>query len=202
MLSDAKMVWGIFRLKVKLIDVSLWSQIPSCRVRSRDVLQGPGKLTSTKINPQRETFLLRDKLPNWFRSQSRFRPYQEPHHPRHSSSKDRYNGGVSNAGGFRSGLVLIPRFCQSCFGSFPIFCQDFPNLFGELLRGFFSEFCPAIPLLGLLTAPTRNSPERVRDTIRTFPEKSGKPPGFSSIRLKPFRSISYLVRFLESNCPF
>ena len=27
-----------------------------------------------------------------------------------------------------------------------------------------------------ITAPARNSPERVRDTIRTFPEKSGKPP--------------------------
>ena len=37
-----------------------------------------------------------------------------------------------------------------------------------------------------LTAPTRNSPERVRDTIRTFPEKKwetprfGTPPGLAS----------------------
>ena len=30
--------------------------------------------------------------------------------------------------------------------------------------------------LGLLTAPTRNSPDRVCDTIQTFPEKSWKPP--------------------------
>ena len=27
----------------------------------------------------------------------------------------------------------------------------------------------------ILTAPTRNSPERIRNTIRTFPKKSGKP---------------------------
>ena len=38
--------------------------------------------------------------------------------------------------------------------------------------------------VGLLIAPTRNSPERVRDTIRTFPEKSGKPPGFVSPNYK------------------
>ena len=36
--------------------------------------------------------------------------------------------------------------------------------------------------LGLLTAPTRNSPERVRDTIRTFPEKDGNPPGLKTPR--------------------
>ena len=34
--------------------------------------------------------------------------------------------------------------------------------------------------LGLLRAPTRNSPERVRDTIWTFPEKSGKPPSLET----------------------
>ena len=28
----------------------------------------------------------------------------------------------------------------------------------------------------------RNSPERVRDTIWTFPEKSGKPPGLETLR--------------------
>ena len=44
-----------------------------------------------------------------------------------------------------------------------------------LLRGF-SRFVLFL-LLGLLRAPTRNSPERVRDTILTFPKKSGKPPG-------------------------
>ena len=39
---------------------------------------------------------------------------------------------------------------------------------------FFSSF------LGLLKAPTRNIPERVRDTTRAFPEKSGKPPGLEN----------------------
>ena len=36
--------------------------------------------------------------------------------------------------------------------------------------------------LGLLSAPTRNSPERVRDTIWTIPEKSGKHPGLETPR--------------------
>ena len=36
--------------------------------------------------------------------------------------------------------------------------------------------------LGLLRAPTTNSPERVLDTIWTFPKKSGKPPGLETPR--------------------
>ena len=36
--------------------------------------------------------------------------------------------------------------------------------------------------LGLLRAPTRNSPERVRDTIWTFPQKTGKHPGLETPR--------------------
>ena len=47
-----------------------------------------------------------------------------------------------------------------------------------MVRGF-SRFVPFL-LLGLLRAPTKNSPERVRDTIWTFPEKSGKPPGLET----------------------
>ena len=34
----------------------------------------------------------------------------------------------------------------------------------------------------ILAAPTRNSPERVRDAIWTFPEKSGKPAGLENPR--------------------
>ena len=56
-----------------------------------------------------------------------------------------------------------------------------------MVRGF-SRFVPFL-FLGLLRAPTRNSPERVRDTIWTFPEKVGntrvwKPPGLASESLK------------------
>ena len=64
--------------------------------------------------------------------------------------------------------------------------RDFPDFFGIFLicpgtlRGF-SRFVLFL-FLGLLTAPTRNSPERVRDTIWTFPEKSGKPPGLETPR--------------------
>ena len=49
-----------------------------------------------------------------------------------------------------------------------------------MVRGF-SRFVPFL-FLGLLRAPTRNSPERVRDTIWTIPEKSGKHPGLETPR--------------------
>ena len=49
------------------------------------------------------------------------------------------------------------------------------------VRGF-SQFVLFL-FLGLLRAPTGNSPERVRDTIWTFPEKSVKPPGLETPRL-------------------
>ena len=64
------------------------------------------------------------------------------------------------------------------------FFLDFPNCSGNL-QGF-SRFVPFL-FLGLLRAPTRNSPERVRDTIWTFPKKVGnppvwwKPPGLASL---------------------
>ena len=49
-----------------------------------------------------------------------------------------------------------------------------------MVQGF-SRFVPFL-FLGLLRGPTRNSPERVRDTIWTFPEKSGKHPGLETPR--------------------
>ena len=86
----------------------------------------------------------------------------------------RYQGPLN--GGFQTGgfpdldlsFLLCPFFVL--FGTFPI-CPG-------TLRGF-SRFVLFL-FLGLLTAPTRNSPERVRDIIWTFPEKSGKPPGLAS----------------------
>ena len=85
------------------------------------------------------------------------------------------NGGVSNGGVSRSGLVL--PFLS--FLGLSRFYRDFPDLLRDV-RGF-SRFVPFL-FLGLLRAPTRNSPERVRDTIWTFPEKSGKPPGLETPR--------------------
>ena len=89
------------------------------------------------------------------------------------------NGGVSNGGGFPiwtcpSFFVL---FCP--FWDFPDFSGIFPISSG-MVRGF-SRFVLFL-FLGLLRAPTRNSPERVRDTIWTFPEKSGKHPGLETPR--------------------
>ena len=56
-----------------------------------------------------------------------------------------------------------------------------------MVRGF-SRVVPFL-FLGLLRAPMRNSPERVRDTIWTFPEKVGNPPvwkhpGLASLNIR------------------
>ena len=82
------------------------------------------------------------------------------------------NGGVSNGGVSRSGLVLpfLP------FLGLSRFFRDFPDLLGDS-PGIF-PICP-FPLSQPIN---RNNPERVRDTIWTFPEKSGKPPGLETPR--------------------
>ena len=81
------------------------------------------------------------------------------------------NGGVSNGGVSRSGLVLPFLSFFVLFWDFPDFSGIFPICSG-MVRGF-SRFV-LFRFLGLLRAPTRNSPERVCDIIWTFPEKSGK----------------------------
>ena len=83
-------------------------------------------------------------------------------------------------------LSVFVRF----FGTFPIF----PG-FSRFARGW-SRDLPDLSFflfLGLLREPTRNSPERVRDTIWTFPEnfKSGKPPGLETPR------FSFSQKFLR-----
>ena len=93
--------------------------------------------------------------------------------------KGRQRGGFQTGGGFPiwtcpSSFVL---FCP--FWDFPDFSGIFPICSG-MVRGF-SRFVPFL-FLGLIRAPTRNSAERVRDTIWTFPEKSGKPPGLETPR--------------------
>ena len=85
------------------------------------------------------------------------------------------NGGFQT-GGFLD-LNLSFLFCP--FWDFPDFFGIFPICPGTL-RGF-SRFVLFL-FLSLLTAPMKNSPERVRDTIWTFPEKSGKPPGLASLK--------------------
>ena len=99
------------------------------------------------------------------------------------------NGGVSNGGVSRSGLVLPFLSFFIPFQDFPDFSGIFPICSG-MVRGF-SRFALFL-FLGLSRAPTRNSPERVRDTIWTFPEKSGKPPGLETTR---FSFSQFLVWF-------
>ena len=47
-------------------------------------------------------------------------------------------------------------------------------------------FSRCVLFLGLVRAPTRSSPERVRDTIWTFPEQSRKPPSLETPRFSFF----------------
>ena len=83
----------------------------------------------------------------------------------------RLKGVVSNGGVSRSGLALPFLSFFVLFGTFPIFLG-----FPRFARGF-SRFVSFL-FLGLLRAPTWNSPERVRDTIWTFPEKKWETPRF------------------------
>ena len=93
---------------------------------------------------------------------------------------------AANLGGFQMAgfpdLDLSFLFCPFfvLFGTFPIF----PG-FSRFARGWSGDFPDSslFLFLGLLRAPTRNSPERVRDTIWTFPEKSGKHPGLETPRV-------------------
>ena len=103
-------------------------------------------------------------------------------------------------------VILRPPFSRAAKrggfkrGGFPIWtCPSFFVLKSFVLFGTFSIFLgfsrfawgrsgdfPRFVLflfLGVLRAPTRNSPERVRDTIWTFSEKSGKYPGLEPPRL-------------------
>ena len=91
-------------------------------------------------------------------------------------------------GGFPD-LDLSFLFCPFLsFLGLSRFFWDFPDLLGDGLGIF-----PIVLFLflGLLRAPTRNSPERVRDTIWTFPKKSGKHPGLETPRF----SFSQFLQF-------
>ena len=103
------------------------------------------------------------------------------------SKKGRQTGGVSNGGVSRSGLVLP-------FLSFFVLLWDFPDFSGifPTCSGMVRGFSRLVLFLfhGLLRAPTKNSPERVHDTIWTFPKEGGKhrgvwkPPGLASLNSK------------------
>ena len=97
---------------------------------------------------------------------------------------------AAKRGGFKRGGFPI----WTCPSFFVLFCPfwDFPNFSGifpicsGMVRGF-SRFVLFL-FVGLLTAP--NSPERVRDTIWTFLEKSGKPPGLETPRFSFSQEVS------------
>ena len=94
--------------------------------------------------------------------------------------KGRQMGGFQTRGGFP--IWTCPSFFVLFLGllrDFPDFSGIFPNCSG-MVWGF-SRFVLFL-FLGLLRAPTRNSPERVCDTIWIFPKKSGKPPGLETPR--------------------
>ena len=106
---------------------------------------------------------------------------------------------AAKQGGFKRGGFPI----WTCPSFFVLFCPfwDFPDFSGifPICLGMvwgFSRFVLFL-FLGLLRAPTRNSPERVRDTIWTFPEKSGKHPGLETPR---FSFSQLCVNSLCPNC--
>ena len=100
--------------------------------------------------------------------------------------------GCFKRGGFP--IWTCPSFFV-LFLSFWDFPGDFPDLRGD--GPGISRFVLFL-FLSLLRAPTRNSPERVRDTIWTFPEKSGKHPGLETPRFS-FSQIVFLAR--QGLCP-
>ena len=104
-------------------------------------------------------------------------------------------GGVSDVGFFS--IWTCPSFLSFLVPCCPFW--DFPDFFG-ISRFFSGSFCPFLfpCLLIWLKAPTRNSPERVRDTIRTFPGKSGKRLGLKTPR---FTVIPSPKRSLEQRGP-
>ena len=84
----------------------------------------------------------------------------------------------------------------TCPSFFVLFCPfgTFPGIFpigAGTVRGF--SRLVLFLFLSLLRAPTRNSPERVRDTIWTIPEKSGKHPGLETPRFS-FSQKSGILR--------
>ena len=106
---------------------------------------------------------------------------------------------AAKRGGFQTGgftdLDLSFLFCPFCpFWDFP----DFSGIFlicSGMVRGSSRFFL--FLFLGLLRAPTRNSPERVRDTIWTFPEKSGKHPDLETPRFSFSQNLGQTRRMLD-----
>ena len=78
-------------------------------------------------------------------------------------------------------LFILFFFLFVVLGAFPIF-WDLPDFGGIFQIGLFL-------FLARLGPPTRNIPERVRDIIRTFPEKKGNPPVWKPPRLTFFQVV-------------
>ena len=114
---------------------------------------------------------------------------------------------------FFSFFSLFSLFFPRCFLFFPhflplffvLFCPfwDFPDFSFPICPGTLQGFSRFVLFLflGLLTAPMRNSPERVRDTIWTFPEKSGKPPvwkpGLASLNFRHNADTEFDGEFIK-----
>ena len=88
------------------------------------------------------------------------------------------NGRASNGGVSRSGLVL-PFLSFLSFLGLSRFFRDFPDLLGGDSPGIF-PIC--LFLLSRPISSTNEEQSRNRDTIWTFPENNGKPPGLETSR--------------------
>ena len=106
-------------------------------------------------------------------------------------------GGEFQTGGFPIWTCpsLFWSFFASFFASFPIFLGFSPELLGDG-PGIF-PICPFPLSRPIKSTYEEKSPERVRDTIWTFPNKTGKPPGLET----PWFSFSQLSRDTFSAIP-
>ena len=114
-----------------------------------------------------------------------------PRGPQDCDSPDPRQSRAAKGGGVQTGAFpdLDLSFLFGPLWDFPDFSGIFPICSG-MVRGF--SRLVLFLFLGLLRAPTRNSPERVRDTIWTFPQESGwKPPCLASLKTGPRIPVSW-----------
>ena len=137
---------------------------------------------------------------------SKIRKLADNAHMSKRASQDLLKKGGANSRAAKRGCFKRGGFpIWTCPSFFVLFCPfgTFPGIFpicSGMVRGF-SRFVLFL-FLGLLRAPTRNSPERVRDTIWTFPEKSGKHPGLETPRFSFSQQMQEMERRVITESEF
>ena len=154
------------------------------------------KPRATKVDRQRiaktGTLVIKHKktdespLTNLFGSEE-LKIREEKRHKHRLFGPNFFQGQLSRGGFKRGGLPDLDLSFLFCpFLSFLGLSADFSKFFpicSGMVRGF-SRFVPFL----------RNSPKSVRDTIWTFPQKSGKPSALETLGLASWFSFSQFLR--------